>query len=107
MPTPTKCNPFGECLIRLRELRGLSQKFVALSAGMDCSYLSGVERGRRPPPRERQVERLAQALSATREETEGLYLALALSRAYLAGAPLWGEAGIVQMGKRRFDRPAR
>lgn len=85
----------------------MSQKSVALSAGMDCSYLSGIERGRRPPPRDRQVERLAQALGATKEEVETLYLALALSRAYQAGAPLWGAAGSVRTQKLPLGRPAK
>lgn len=103
MPTPNTCNAFGTCLARLRELRGLSQKAVALSAGVDCSYLSGVERGRRPLPRDRQVERIARAMGATKEEFEALNLALALSRAYQAGAPLWGSIKLAHSKRLQAD----
>ncbi len=83
------CNPFGACLTRLRKARGMSQKALSLSAGMDSSYVSGVERGRRPPPRDRQLERLIEALGASEEETHALRLALAVSRTCRAGASLW------------------
>lgn len=59
---------FPEILVTLRKARGLSQKALAISAGMDQSYVAGLEHGRRPPPRDRQIARLAQALQASPEE---------------------------------------
>lgn len=59
---------FPEILVTLRKARGLSQKALAISAGMDQSYVAGLENGRRPPPRDRQIARLAQALQASPKE---------------------------------------
>lgn len=59
---------FPKILVTLRKARGLSQKALAISAGMDQSYVAGLENGRRPPPRDRQIARLAQALQASQEE---------------------------------------
>jgi transcriptional regulator with XRE-family HTH domain len=71
---------FGACLLKLRNRRKLSQKAVAVSAEMDQSYLAGLEAGRRPPPRDRQLTRLAAALNATPEEIKELREARALTR---------------------------
>lgn len=71
---------FGACLLRLRTRRKLSQKALAISAQMDQSYLAGLEAGRRPPPRDRQLARLVSALDATPEEIKELREARALTR---------------------------
>lgn len=71
---------FGACLLKLRNRRKLSQKAVAVSAEMDQSYLAGLEAGRRPPPRDRQLARLVSALDATPEEIQELREARALAR---------------------------
>lgn len=68
MPPHSHPETFPEILVALRKARGLSQKALAISAGMDQSYVAGLENGRRPPPRDRQIARLAQALHATPEE---------------------------------------
>lgn len=73
-------NSFGSCLHEIRRRRRLSQKEVAIEAGMDQSYLAGMEAGRRPPPRERQLVRLINALEATPGEEKELRDAHALSR---------------------------
>lgn len=46
----------------------MSQKAVALDAGMDQSYLAGLETGRRPPPRDKQLHRLFGAVQMTEME---------------------------------------
>ena len=56
------------------------QKQVALEAGIDPSYLGGLERGRRDAPAVAIFERLTRALRATEEEREWLRHALAVSR---------------------------
>lgn len=73
---PKMC--FGACLVTLRKQKGLSQKSLALSAGMDQSYVAGLEAGRRAPPQDRQLLRLCQALHATEEEAQTLFLARTL-----------------------------
>ncbi len=52
---------FGRCLRRLREERGISQEALANEAGLDRTYVSSVERGRRNISLEN-IERLANAL---------------------------------------------
>jgi len=47
---------------------------------MDQSYISGLELGRRPPPRDRQLLRLANALTATPDETLKLRYARAVTQ---------------------------
>jgi transcriptional regulator with XRE-family HTH domain len=39
----------GENVRRLRRDRGLTQEKLALDAGIDLTYLGGIERGRRNP----------------------------------------------------------
>jgi transcriptional regulator with XRE-family HTH domain len=59
---------FAEVLSSIRKDRGLSQKALAIAASMDQSYVSGLETGRRPAPKARQIARLASALNATSAE---------------------------------------
>ena len=77
---------FGNCLLKLRKKRNLSQKAASILAEMDQSYLAGLETGRRAPPRERQMARLIDALQITESEEYELREAHAISRlADLAG----------------------
>lgn len=80
MPQASPGNDFGACLLRLRLSRKLSQKAVALEAGMDQSYLAGLEAGRRSLPREKQLLRLANALQVTDQECQELREARAFSK---------------------------
>jgi len=52
---------FGERLRSLRETRGLSQEGFAHKAGLDRTYISGIERGKRNLAI-RNIEKIAQAL---------------------------------------------
>lgn len=61
-------NIFGYQLSQLRKKHGRSQKFVAIEAKLDASYLAAVEHGRRPPPKQPVIDRLLSVLSATTEE---------------------------------------
>jgi len=63
---------FGSCLVNIRNSRNLSQKALAILAGMDQSYLAGLETGRRAPPKEKQIIRLIEALHASPEEAQEL-----------------------------------
>lgn len=73
---------FGHCLFKIRQAHGLSQKAVALDARMDQSYLAGLETGRRPPPRERQLQRLFNAIQVTESERRILKKAMVLYKLY-------------------------
>jgi len=75
---------FGYCLFKIRQAHGLSQKAVALDARMDQSYLAGLETGRRPPPRERQLQRLFNAIQVTELEKRILKKAMVLYKLYQA-----------------------
>lgn len=52
---------FGKRLRELRETKGMSQELLAYEAGLDRTYISGVERGKRNISLEN-IERLAIAL---------------------------------------------
>lgn len=62
---------FGKCVRRLREERGISQEALASEAGLDRTYVSSVERGRRNISLEN-IERLAKALEV---EVKALFMA--------------------------------
>jgi XRE family transcriptional regulator, regulator of sulfur utilization len=47
-PSPTSAE-LGAAIRELREARGPTIEALALAAGVDPSYLSGIERGRRNP----------------------------------------------------------
>lgn len=73
-------NHFGECLRKIRRSKKLAQKVVAILAGIDQSYLSGLEAGRRPLPRDKQLNRLIKAMQATENEIQALRDARAISK---------------------------
>lgn len=82
---------FPDLLTRLRMSRKLSQKSLARAAGMDPSYWAGLESGRRPPPRDRQLLRIAAALSTSENETAQLFCARAASRIKTIGTQIAPE----------------
>jgi len=55
---------FGAAVRRKREQVGISQEDLASRAGLDRTYVSGIERGIRNPT-VRMVERIAAALETT------------------------------------------
>lgn len=81
-------NDFGSILRELRVKRGLSQKQVAKAAVLDQSYLSALEHGRRPPPRDDILVRLALAMNASPTEKENLQKGRAMTRIGMAAAGL-------------------
>ncbi|MHB9052877.1 MAG: helix-turn-helix domain-containing protein [Thermoleophilia bacterium] len=58
---------FGERLRDLREARELSQEAFAYKAGLDRTYISGIERGKRNLAI-RNIEKIAQALDISISE---------------------------------------
>jgi transcriptional regulator with XRE-family HTH domain len=71
---------FAEYLIELRRRRRLLQKQVASSAGFDPSYIAGLEKGRRAPPRRELLDRLLVALNANAAEQQKLLATAAADR---------------------------
>jgi len=71
---------FGECLVRLRKARGLSQKFIAIKTGLDPSYLAGIELGKRPPPQQRVLDRILRALDASPSEINKIRGSIGITR---------------------------
>lgn len=71
---------FGSHLLQARIRRRLLQKQVALKAGVDPSYLAALEHDRRPPPKVRIVQRLADALDLSTEERRKVEEAVVLDR---------------------------
>lgn len=72
---------FAGCLKRLRKSRSIPLKVLAHRAAMDQSYVSGLEAGRRPPPRDKQLLRLGDAFHCSPEEISELFYARAISKA--------------------------
>ncbi|MDB5800579.1 MAG: helix-turn-helix domain protein [Rhodocyclales bacterium] len=68
MHTTEHFKPFGRFLKTLREGKGYSQKYVALSTGIDQSVIAGMESGRRPPPRNALLTKLLVGLGASDAE---------------------------------------
>ncbi len=59
---------FGDRLKELRLLARLTQRKLADLIGVDFSYLSKIENGVLPPPSERVVSQLAEALNTDKDE---------------------------------------
>lgn len=63
---------FGMRLEMLRTARGLRAKQLAERIDLDPSYIAQIERGRRDPPRQQVIDRMAVALDLTAEEAAQL-----------------------------------
>ena len=65
---PSEDETFGRLIQRLRRERGLTQRQLAASLGLDFTYLSKVENDRGEPPGEETVRKLAEVLETDDEE---------------------------------------
>lgn len=61
-------SPFGKRIQELRRDKNLSQRDLAKKADMDYTYLSKIENGRMPPPKEDVIKRLTDALGGDLDE---------------------------------------
>jgi transcriptional regulator with XRE-family HTH domain len=84
--------PFAVYLQSLREQRRYSKSELARRADIDATYLGRIERGLLPPPRPKNLFRLAAALGLSEEERTQL---LELSGRADATPLLWDERGSV------------
>ena len=79
--------PFvGPAFRQLREQAGLSQEGLAFEAGLDRTYISGIERGRRNPSL-KSMQRIAEQLGVTLDKVFIIALALAQERPRAAAKP--------------------
>lgn len=69
-PSDDDASHFGDWLRDLRMRRQIAQAELARRCSLPASYLSAVERNRRPPPQRRTVERIAEGLALEPEERE-------------------------------------
>lgn len=66
-------NPFSVKFKALRESRGLLQKTLAIDLEVSPTYLSAIEKGRKPPPsNDRFYSKLTLKLGLTPDEVNGL-----------------------------------
>lgn len=89
----------GHVIRALRGRRAMSQKALALEAGVDQSVLAAIEHGRRPPPRDDVLQRLIAALSLSELELQELERGRVASRLVkaLEGQPPATQAVIVEV----------
>lgn len=59
---------FGRAIKEARRQRGISQKDLAERAGIDFTYLSKIENDRMPPPSEKAIRAMAEALALDADE---------------------------------------
>lgn len=71
---------FGFLIAQARLRKRIQQKMVALTAGIDPSYLAAVERGRRPPPKRELVNKVVAALQLSAVDWATALEAAALDR---------------------------
>lgn len=81
LPLPKQMySRFGSLIAQTRLRKRIPQKTVALSAGIDPSYLAAVERGRRPPPKRELVTKVIAALHLSAADRATFLEAAALDR---------------------------
>ena len=64
---------FGQQLRELRKARGMTQRELAQKIAISYSYVSKLETGVMPPPRQKIILALAEVLGATNADTDELF----------------------------------
>lgn len=78
---------FGQKLTQLRREKGVQQKGLAIMLCVDQSFVSRIERGRKPPPRPREfIQKVADALALSNEEVAELHRSVAADQILGAAA---------------------
>jgi len=65
--------PFGLFLEKIRRDRQLQQKQLAADLGVQASYISSLEKGRKAPPSKKILEKLISVLDLNEEEQTALW----------------------------------
>lgn len=99
LQTTAEMPTLGAVIRMLRGRRGMSQKALALEAGIDQSVLAAIEHGRRPPPKDEVLRRIVTALGLSEAELIELERGRLASRLVKAldGQPPVTRAAIVEI----------
>lgn len=99
LQTTAEVPTLGAVIRVLRGRREMSQKALALEAGIDQSVLAAIEHGRRPPPKDEVLRRIVTALGLSEAELIELELGRLASRLVKAldGQPAVTRAAIVEI----------
>ena len=99
LQTTVEVPTLGTVIRVLRGRREMSQKALALEAGIDQSVLAAIEHGRRPPPKDEVLRRLVTALGLCEAEVNELERGRLASRLVKAldGQPAATRAAIVEI----------
>ncbi|MFY2838041.1 helix-turn-helix domain-containing protein [Achromobacter xylosoxidans] len=100
-------NDFGTCLERLRKRRDMHANRLASLADVDPSYITLLERGRRPPPRDAVLKRLIAALLLTPCEEEMLTRAALNELTLLHIERINGQTAARELARRIFTNDSR
>ena len=73
---------FGHTLYQLRKAKGFTAKELACTIGVDPSYITLLENGRRSPPKRELIQKVAQALALTADDTAQLKSAAVSDRIF-------------------------
>ena len=68
-------SPFSKLLVEIRQKRGLRQNQMANLLGLEQSYLSALECGHKPPPKNDKLNYLVNKLNLGEEQANSLRLA--------------------------------
>lgn len=93
---------FGKKIRKLRRERELTLSAVAQATGVSTSYISAIERGRRPPFRAQKLVRLAEVLTTDLESLRAL-AALENTRFELKANPGSFKADVASALARGWD----
>lgn len=66
-------NPFGMYLASLRLQHRLKQKDLAEALGVNASYISGIESGRKSPPSSKLINEIAKVMALSKAEKSQLW----------------------------------
>ncbi len=93
----------GDLLFSLRRRRRLLQKVVAATAGIDASYLAGLERGRKETPTLRVLDRILSAVQASAKDRAAARRALTSAQIQRvlenSAEPLPGAESLVRLAE--------
>ena len=98
---------FGQRLRELREAKGMSQRELARKASVSFAYVSRLETGIRPPPKEEVILALAKVLGASDGDRDELFGLAGRMPSDLAERIDSGMIGILRYLRHREDTPAR
>ena len=65
--------PFGSFLEKIRRSRQLQQKQLAVDLGINASYISALEKGRKAPPSKEVLDKLISTLDLDNEEQAAMW----------------------------------